>query len=152
MRAIGAACPFFCASPTSPAFRLAVCLGRLVARRFVVLSRNRKPLCGIVIKVDQPHLTELEELAADLPRVHRVISITHVRCHVTGVHEALAPVHQVHECIVDDARLPPSYAHPECPEKRRFLQKSAGSANANRPGVGDLIRCLLDPDRCEVTR
>ena len=82
-------------------------------RRIEVLTGNRKPLRGIGIKVYQSHLLKLEELAAYLPRVHRVIAITHVRRHIAGADEGFPLAHQIHEGIVDDACLPLGYAHPQ---------------------------------------
>ena len=82
-------------------------------RRIEVLTRNRKPLRAIGIKVYQSHLLKLEELAANLPRVHRVIEIAHVRRHIAGADEGFPLAHQIHEGIVDDACLPLGYAHPQ---------------------------------------
>ena len=97
---------------------LPVCFSAFTAptcspRRIEVATGNRKPLRGVGIKVYQSHLLKLEELAAYLPRVHRVIAITHVRRHIAGADEGFPLAHQIHEGIVDDACLPLGYAHPQ---------------------------------------
>ena len=102
-------------------------------RRIEVPTRNRKPLRGIGIKVYQSHLLELEELAANLPRVHRVIEIAHVHRHIAGADEGLSLAHQIHEGIVDDACLPLGYAHPQCPRKNAILAEIGGIRQRDAP-------------------
>ena len=102
-------------------------------RRIEVPTRNRKPLRGIGIKVYQSHLLKLEELTANLPRVHRVIEIAHVGRHIAGADEGFPLAHQIHEGIVDDACLPLGYAHPQCPRKNAILAEIGRARQREAP-------------------